>query len=98
MGFSNKIKQILEGMKPKVIERSCKNFWCKVRFEVEEEKYNEDTETFGQCKKCRSFSNELSGGVTNNGFKEYDGDRFDSQVHEIDIKSLNNEFFKGGKY
>ena len=94
MGFSNKIRQILDKMKPKMIERSCSNFWCKVRYEVEEEKYNENPDNFGQCKKCRSFSNELSGGVTNNGVREYEGERFDGKVHEIDIKKLNNEFFK----
>lgn len=41
-----------------------------------------------ECKKCRSFSNELSAGVEWNT-KEYEGSRFDGLPHETNYKVTN---------
>ena len=75
--FHNKLKKILDKEKPKMISRICNNFWCKGRYEVKQEDFSMDSEIYGQCKKCRSFSSDVSGGVTNNGQREYEGTRTD---------------------
>jgi hypothetical protein len=41
-----------------------------------------------QCNKCRSFNNELSGGVEWSD-KEYEGSRFDGMPHQIRYKVTN---------
>lgn len=38
-----------------------------------------------QCKKCKSFNSDLSGGVEWKD-KEYEGDRWDGQAHETKYK------------
>lgn len=40
------------------------------------------------CKKCKSFDNELSGGVSWSD-KEYEGSRFDGMPHQIKYKVTN---------
>lgn len=57
----------------------CKSPWCRVRFEYVGDNIPD------QCPKCRSFDNELSGGVTWVD-KRYDGVRYDPSPHHIDIK------------
>ena len=50
-----------------MINLVCKNPWCKAQFSIDE---SEVKESDGkkiypeQCKKCKSFDNELSGGVS----------------------------------
>jgi hypothetical protein len=69
----------------------CKSPWCKATFFYNE---NEMIEVDGEmmppkkCSKCRSFDNELSGGVTWTD-KEYEGSRFDGKPHEIKYKVTN---------
>lgn len=69
----------------------CKSPWCKATFFYNE---NEMIEVDGEmmppknCSKCRSFDNELSGGVTWTD-KEYEGSRFDGKPHEIKYKITN---------
>lgn len=92
--FSNKVRQILDKNKPKEFERSCSNFWCKVRYNVNEYQMENYPEFYKVCPKCRSFDKELSGGVFNNGQTQYEGDRFDNGDHEILIKEYKNGFFK----
>lgn len=59
----------------------CKNPWCKATFTCE------NADTMDQCPKCRSFDNDLSGGITWVD-KKYDGPRFDGRMHQtkIDVK------------
>lgn len=65
----------------------CKSPWCKATFE-----YNESELVDGlppkECKKCRSFATELSGGIE---WKDqtYEGSRFDGKPHEIKYKVTN---------
>lgn len=40
------------------------------------------------CNKCKSFNNELSGGVTWKD-REYEGDRFDNKPHQMQYKVTN---------
>lgn len=61
----------------------CSNKWCKGHFE----KDVESVETM--CPKCKSFDQNLSGGVTWEE-KEYSGDRFDGKAHEISITNYKN--------
>lgn len=82
MSFHKKLQKILNKEKPKSIRLTCVNFWCKAKFDVLEDLYNEDNHTYGQCKKCRSFSKDMSGGVTNNGTKQYEGYRYDQDVFD----------------
>lgn len=82
MSITDKIQDILNKNKPPMLDLVCTNFWCKAMFRISEKDYNENKAWFGQCKKCRSMSNDLSGGVTNNGTKTYAGDRFEDLVHE----------------
>lgn len=66
----------------------CNNPWCKATFIYTE---NDCKEIDGEkikpkvCKKCQSFNNELSGGVTWEN-KVYEGDRFDNTPHEFKYK------------
>lgn len=86
MGFNDKLKKILDKEKPKMITRSCSNFWCKVRYEISDRDFENYREFYSTCPKCRSFDTELSGGVTNNGQRNYEGDRFDNGEHEVTIR------------
>jgi hypothetical protein len=56
----------------------CQSPWCKGTFI-----YDGD-EVPKYCPKCRSFDNELSGGVTWTD-KTYEGSRFDGQAHPTSI-------------
>ena len=86
MSFQKKLKRILDNDKPKKFMRVCNNFWCKGRYEVFNHEYQDDPSLYGTCPKCRSFDTELSGGVTNNGQRRYEGERFDNEEHEVTIK------------
>lgn len=69
----------------------CKNPWCKAHFTYKDiEMVELDGEMFppSECSKCRSFNNELSGGVTWTD-KEYEGSRFDGMPHQIKYKITN---------
>lgn len=59
----------------------CRNPWCKATFEYKTIDVPE------VCNKCRSFDEELSGGVTWVD-KKYEGSRFDGMPHptKIDVK------------
>jgi len=69
----------------------CQNPWCKATFvyiesemlEVEGEKIPPKS-----CAKCRSFENELSGGVEWND-RNYEGQRYDNKPHQIKYKVTN---------
>ena len=67
----------------------CQSPWCKARFEYKEHEMetneNGDLVPPKTCSKCRSFSNELSGGVEWSD-KEYEGSRFDGMPHQIKYK------------
>ena len=101
MSFHKQLKKILNKEKQKFYSIICTNFWCKVRHQVKEEDYDNNPDLYSQCKKCRSFSNEMSGGVTNNGVKEYEGTRNDPDIWdkyvegEVEFKSLGQ---KNNKY
>ena len=56
----------------------CRNPWCKATF------MHKDADTMTQCPKCKSFDNELSGGVTWVD-KKYEGPRMDGMPHNIKI-------------
>jgi len=66
----------------------CKNPWCKATFIFTE---NDMEIVEGcksdpiQCKKCKSFSKDLSGGVEWKE-KEYEGSRYDGLAHETKYK------------
>lgn len=59
----------------------CKNPWCKVQISYDGEKPL-------YCKKCNSFNNDLSGGVSWSD-RVYDGPRFDGVPHMININVKN---------
>jgi hypothetical protein len=67
----------------------CKNPWCKSTFEYKEHEMitdeNGDLVPPRTCNKCKSFENELSGGIEWNT-KEYEGSRYDNTPHEIKYK------------
>lgn len=63
----------------------CNNPWCKAHFSYIP---NEGVERQVVCNKCKSFNNELSGGVTWVE-KTYEGDRFDGMPHEFSYKIKN---------
>lgn len=69
----------------------CSNPWCKATFRYTE---NDFIKSEGQlihpkeCKKCKSFSNEMSGGVEWKD-KTYEGDRFDGVARQISYKVTN---------
>lgn len=95
MSFSKKLRRILDNQKPKVESRICANFWCKARYDITEDKLEENLDMYKQCKKCLSFSNDLSGGVVDNGYREYEGDRFDTNdSKELSYKEyIGNDIF-----
>ena len=65
----------------------CKNPWCKGTFYyVESDMIDCNPPT--QCKKCKSFCNELSAGVEWKT-KEYEGSRNDGTPHEIKYRVTN---------
>jgi hypothetical protein len=70
----------------------CKNPWCKATFAYKEHEMetndNGDLVPPRICGKCKSFSNELSGGVEWSD-KEYEGSRFDGMPHQIRYKVTN---------
>lgn len=94
MGFHDKLKKILSDEKPKMLDRTCSNFWCKAPYSVSERDLENYPDFYKVCPKCRSFDKELSGGVTNNGRREYPGERFDGEEHEILLKEYKGGFFK----
>ena len=55
----------------------CKNPWCKATFY-----YKDEENVPNVCQKCKSFDNELSGGIDWKD-KKYEGNRFDEMPHEI---------------
>ncbi len=67
----------------------CKNPWCKAMFHYTENDFIKTTEDGLQqptvCQKCRSFDNQLSGGVEWNE-KKYEGDRNDGSPHPFRYK------------
>jgi hypothetical protein len=67
----------------------CNNPWCKVGFELTEIESNSDNHP-KVCPKCRSFDNELSGGVSWVE-KKYEGSRNDGLPHQVNFKI--NKFF-----
>lgn len=71
----------------------CQSPWCKAIFTYAESdmmsvKGSDDKIKPKVCHKCRSFDNELSGGVTWED-REYEGDRFDGKPHQIQYKVTN---------
>ncbi len=70
----------------------CKNPWCKGTFEYKEDEMvmyeNSNLMPPSECKKCRSFNNELSGGIEWKD-KEYEGSRFDGMPHQMNYKVTN---------
>ena len=69
----------------------CSNPWCKSTFTYTESdfiKSEGDLIHPKQCKKCRSFCNEMSGGVEWKD-KTYEGSRFDGMPHQISYKVTN---------
>lgn len=69
----------------------CSNPWCKAHFEyVKDDILTIDgvEQSPRICPKCKSFDSELSGGVTWNT-KEYEGDRFDGESHQIKYRITN---------
>ena len=69
----------------------CKNPWCKAHFTYKDsDMLEQDGEMIppSECSKCRSFNNELSGGIEWKD-KEYEGSRFDGMSHQIKYKITN---------
>jgi hypothetical protein len=71
----------------------CQNPWCKAIFSYNEIdmvsiKDSVDKIRPKVCHKCKSFDNELSGGVTWED-REYEGDRVDDKPHQIRYKVTN---------
>ena len=62
------------------IKKRCKNFWCKAFYLSS---LDDDNKT---CPKCRSFNDDLSGGIDIQENIEYSGPRFDGKSHQTDIK------------
>lgn len=99
-GFDEKMNELIQQEKSsKEVSRTCFNFWCKAPYRVKKENLKENMGYYGQCPKCRSFSNELSGGVENNGTKEYEGERTDPDNNEMSKKEYPGQslFKKWGK-
>ncbi len=71
---------------PEKISIICKNFWCKATYFIKEEEM-EICDSI--CPKCKSFDTDLSGGVTSNENKQYDGPRFDGKWHPVSLTSKN---------
>lgn len=77
----------------KQMERNsiCSNPWCKAPFTF----FDGDLQNIDgrlqepkHCKKCQSFNTELSGGVTWQD-REYEGDRYTNEPHQIRYKVTN---------
>ena len=86
MGFLFLYIYIMEQQK-----KICSNPWCKGTFFFTEQDFVEvDGELLPptQCKKCLSFSNELSGGVEWVD-KKYEGSRDDGTSHSFRYKVTN---------
>lgn len=71
----------------------CQNPWCKATFNYTQSdmisvKGSDEMIRPKVCHKCKSFDNELSGGVTWED-REYEGDRFDDRPHQIRYKVTN---------
>lgn len=69
----------------------CRNPWCKARFPFfEQDRIEVDGALCDpkECPKCKSFNNEMSGGVTWTD-KQYEGDRFDGMPHQIKYRVTN---------
>jgi hypothetical protein len=70
----------------------CQNPWCKGQYSYTENdfvKTEDGLEPPKQCKKCKSFATELSGGVEWKD-KTYEGDRWDNnRPHQITYKVTN---------
>ena len=95
MGFQDKLQKIINKEKPKMMTKSCSNFWCKVRYDVSNRDFENYPEFYSVCPKCRSFDTDLSGGVTNNGIREYAGDRFEGEKDtEITVREYKSGFHK----
>tara|TARA_R110000772_G_scaffold2410_2_gene8397 strand:+ start:16674 stop:16961 length:288 start_codon:yes stop_codon:yes gene_type:complete len=94
MSFHERLRKILNDEKPKILDKFCKNFWCKGGFTVSEKDLENYPEFYKVCPKCRSFDKELSGGVTNNGIREYEGDRFDNKEHEVTVREYKSGVFR----
>jgi hypothetical protein len=69
----------------------CSNPWCKAHFSYTELNFIKTEEGLihpKECLKCKSFSEEMSGGVEWKD-KTYEGSRFDDKPHEIKYKVTN---------
>ena len=69
----------------------CSNPWCKGHFTYTELNFIKTEDGLvhpKECKKCRSFDKELSGGVEWKD-RTYEGSRFDDRPHEIKYKVTN---------
>lgn len=69
----------------------CSNPWCKGTFTFNDnDLINVDgvLEEPKQCKKCLSFSNDLSGGVTWQE-RQYEGDKYTNEPHQIKYRVTN---------
>ena len=69
----------------------CRNPWCKAQFiytDIDIQEVDGKKVIPAQCKKCKSFDTELSGGVTWKD-KEYEGPRDDGMPHEVSYKVTN---------
>lgn len=99
-GFDEKLNKLINQEKEsKKISRTCFNFWCKAPYKVEKKLFKGDPTYYQQCPKCRSFSSNLSGGVVNNGIREYEGERRDPDNNELSRKEYpgTDLFKKWGK-
>lgn len=65
----------------------CKNAWCKSTFLYTENDIIDNCAP-SQCNKCKSFNDDLSGGVEWKD-KEYEGSRMDGMPHQIKYKVTN---------
>jgi hypothetical protein len=69
----------------------CNNPWCKATFRFSDnDLINVDgvLEEPKKCKKCLSFSNDLSNGVTWQD-KQYEGERYSNESHQIKYRVTN---------
>jgi len=90
MGFNDLIKKIIHKEKPLYLDVVCVNFWCKAPFKESKTKMIQQPEIYSQCPKCRSFSQDLSSGVQNNGVKHYEGERFSDEPQETNYSIQND--------
>ena len=77
-------------METEIDKTVCKNPWCKATFGYTESQMI-NIEGFENkfppqhCSKCKSFNNELSGGVEWKD-KDYEGSRYDGMAHQMKDK------------